>query len=405
MIHFFRCHFLTFLFLLIVFFDQIFVCSLILSGTEVTKGIKQYEAIFFSVLVFAAIFFNLMNGKLMKNDLRSIFVVSVLILLYYLTHFFYGPPPDGYMSQLLVMGSECLPAAYVGSRIAKKGLNNLFYYFSIIIIFTTILLSTIGLKYATVNELVTGDDSGLNYQTMSYFMAFSFSYCLYLLFFHKLDSCFYYKFIRISLVICSLICFVFCILSGGRGGLYFMLAFSLFFLMICIKHKIITARVFILISFAAFGAILCLIYYFDALNSSGLDRVFSRFANFDTRSELYDMAINAFYDSPIYGNGLGSVWWTVGYYSHNIFLDILSETGLIGFLVFSLIAIKTIKILIASSYNNKLSILFLIILLGSLFRGLVSGYWLGTMNIFMCCSYAFGLSRRRFESVKVDGLS
>lgn len=60
----------------------------------------------------------------------------------------------------------------------------------------------------------------------------------------------------------------------------------------------------------------------------------------DTRFELYDKAFNFFSLSPIIGNGIGSFGLLLtGNESsttpHNIVLEILSELGIIGFIIFS----------------------------------------------------------------------
>lgn len=403
MVKYLREYFLTYIFIFAVFFDQIFICSLIITGTEVDSGIKQYEAILFSLLIFVYIFFDFIKGTVRRNEIRVLIVLFILILLYYLTHFFYPQAPDGYTSYLLVLGGECFPAAYIGSKIARHGLKETYHHFFILlIIITTYLQGTIGLKYATANELVNNDESGLNYQQLSYFMAYCFSYCCYFIAFTKFGKSSFQKAIKFCLILTSIFCCIFCVISGGRGGLYFMLLYSILFLLICLKHHIIGIRSLVLLFIVIISTIFLLDFYFDAFNSVGLSRVLNRLTEHNTRSELYDYAIKAFYESPIFGNGLGSVWWTVGFYSHNIFLDVLSEVGIIGCILFIIIIAKATKKMIAASRHDKLSLLFLIILFGAIFHDLFSGYWIGTMHIFMCCAYAFGLYKEPKESALLN---
>ena len=49
----------------------------------------------------------------------------------------------------------------------------------------------------------------------------------------------------------------------------------------------------------------------------------------DNRWIRWNLAWNAFTKSPVFGHGLGSVFYEVGFYSHNIFTDMLCEGGVV----------------------------------------------------------------------------
>lgn len=389
---------ITILFLFCIFFDEIFNCSLIITGTVVDTGIKQYEAIVFAGGVYILMLFDIIRKRFLGIDFRIFLLMSIVLLLYYMTQFFYSPLIQGYTSYLLVFGSECIPAAYLGSKVLEiRKHGEIDYYLVFFVIPISFVIGTVGLYYASMNELVKNDDSGLNYQTMSYFMAYSYSYCCYLLFFSNefKDNSKIIK--KIAIIATALMSIAICAVSGGRGALYFLVLFTLFLLYIGIKIKKISKEraLFLLITIIVLS--LSILTYFDFWNSAGLERVMSRLTEHETRNELYGYAYSSFLDSPLIGNGLGSVWWTVGYYSHNIFLDFLTEAGLLGLLLFVIISGKALYIIYRSSTDSlsPLSYFILFVYIGILFHDLFSGYWIGSMHLFLAYGYAFSLSYRQ----------
>ncbi|WDW10071.1 O-antigen ligase family protein [Priestia aryabhattai] len=78
-----------------------------------------------------------------------------------------------------------------------------------------------------------------------------------------------------------------------------------------------------------------------------------------SRSHLYKHALDYFYHSPIWGNGLGSFGYMLnGFdirdYPHNIFLETLSELGLIGFIILIIpIYISVRRFYIYSKFDSR----------------------------------------------------
>ena len=117
------------------------------------------------------------------------------------------------------------------------------------------------------------------------------------------------------------------------------------------------------------------INYFNVMESVGMLRVMGKLTEDDNRMRLYESAYNAFMDSPLYGNGLGSVWWTIGFYSHNMLLDLLSEGGIIWTLIIFSLLIRTIIKLYRYGRIDRVFLFFLIVMIGSLVRITFSSYW------------------------------
>lgn len=86
---------------------------------------------------------------------------------------------------------------------------------------------------------------------------------------------------------------------------------------------------------------------------------------------------------------VGSIWYTVGYYSHNIVMDLLAETGIIGTTFFLSLLLKTFLGLYRLMRYQKTAILLSVIFLGTLLKYTFSGYYLGAYNLFMMCSFVY----------------
>ena len=115
------------------------------------------------------------------------------------------------------------------------------------------------------------------------------------------------------------------------------------------------------------------------------------------RIEMYKQSLNLFIESPILGNGIGSFQVLFGsinqyYYPHNIFLEFLVESGLIGFALFIYYILGVIKILLEYGKNNSVySGVILSLLVFSLFNSLVSGDIPANRRIFIYSAMVFSL--------------
>ena len=151
--------------------------------------------------------------------------------------------------------------------------------------------------------------------------------------------------------------------------------------------------------------IVYLIGRFNVMESAGMMRVMDKLTEDDNRMWLYKKAYDAFLESPVWGNGVGSIWWTVGFYSHNMFMDILAETGVVGGLFFVYIIMKTIWRLMISSKPHPIYILIFIVFSGALVHNMFSGYWVSAIKLFFVCSFVYSLPKRKRFFDRVSGTS
>lgn len=393
--------------LFVIFFDELFNCAAIAVGFTVESGIKQYEAMLLAAIGYSMLAYNLLNGKLKKREHQVLLVLFAILFLYLLTPVFYSDSIDKHTVYLLVYGAESIPAAIIGMSLAKSAdlyqINDLLPFFVIPI---SILVGILGLTAAMMGTTVgiadyqEGGDTGMNYQTLSYFMAFCYTYSFYYAFYGNQESGLKNIMLRVAMTADMLFCVVVCLMGGGRGGFVYIVAITLFMIFYYLKsskrHRV--QATFFIIFFVL--ASLYFVISMGVMQSAGMNRVVNNFTEDDTRKELYLSAFDAFISSPIIGKGVGSIWWTVGFYCHNMILDILAETGLIGAIFLLNIIWGSFKKLYKLSDYNKIYLLMFMIMAGSFFNYMFSGYYIGAIKLYFVCSFVYCLPMCKLKYIK-----
>ena len=221
----------------------------------------------------------------------------------------------------------------------------------------------------------------LSYQSISYYSIFAFGFTMYLIARCR-DS--YTHWGRYVLIVLSILQVIVTIMAGGRGAFVLGCVFILYF---SLKH-ISLAKLF------SYGiiAIVALILINEILSNNeifkmGFNRIFNFFGNAEAIGTDNRWIRCAFLESPILGHGLGSVFYEVGFYSHNIFTDMLCEGGVILMLIFIFLLLKFIRAsraLIAENYRNEIVV---IIFLCSFIMSSFSGYYLSDTGIWLSLTY------------------
>jgi len=208
------------------------------------------------------------------------------------------------------------------------------------------------------------------------------------------------------------------LLSGSKKAL-FVLIFGVVFVFLTSNtdKKIIAARTRgIFIS----GGLLFLIYWllnnvaaFWYLNQR-VNEMFATLAGEQasitdlTRINMIRLSLNEFSDAPLFGNGVAHSYVIFGTYSHNNYVEILMNTGIVGFMIFYasyLIAIN--KVLGVLKHNYKIAIISLFILSTLIFIefGLVSYYSRYYQILLASISAVLGLQFDRTILPEVQSLS
>lgn len=394
---------MPFMALFTIFIGEMEYSIQILSGSVEDSKAKYIIAIILAIIGYSLIIYDLINGKIQKRDKKILFLLFFLLILYISTSLFYGSK-NRYISYLLVFVSESIPAAYIGIRLSKslnvEKINELLPFF---IIPTTLLIGTVGVRYAMMQELVSGAEDGLGYQSLSYLMAFSYSYSCYYIFFIKGKKGLVWIIGRSTMTLLMLFSALICLTAGGRGGFVYIVVISLFMFYYYLKSsKKSRIKAFVVVTI-----LIILVFYlverFNVMESVGMMRVMNKLTEDNERMMLYQKAYNAFLESPILGNGVGSIWFTVGFYSHNMFLDILAEMGVVGCLFFLYIIMNTIWRLIISSKVSTIYILLFIVFSGAFVHNMFSGYWVSAIKLFFVCAFVFSLPKRKRSINRMNG--
>ncbi|MBQ3506356.1 MAG: O-antigen ligase family protein [Clostridia bacterium] len=134
-----------------------------------------------------------------------------------------------------------------------------------------------------------------------------------------------------------LVLFFFSIIAtGSRTAL--AVAFGALFVFFCFDRGMTLKKKFLVLSGILLGIAIVFFVMIQILPRSALDR----FLNMgqDPRWEIWDAALKVFFDNPMLGGGMGATSQITqieaNYHSHNVYLDILGDSGLIGTMTFIL---------------------------------------------------------------------
>lgn len=395
-----RSYFFYILVLLFIFYDEFFFFVLIATGTSHESGMKTFEAVPLAIATYLLMIYDLITKRINDRIMRVLQVLFIILVLYLITQLFYNSKTVHYRSALLFYGAASIPAAYLGAQLAQATHNSILKIDKLLPFFVipiSVLVGTVGMRYAIESMLMVGDDTGLSYQSISYLMAFCYTYCAYYVFFSPLQEQRIHRWFRLFLLPDMLFCALMCLVSGGRGAFVLITFVTLYIIFTLRKTLKGYFGQFVLTVLGVSVIFLALSSYLDVWESAGMSRIMNSLTTDEERMRLYNSAIDSFMESPL-GHGVGSIWFTVGYYSHNMFLDWLVEVGLAGAVLFSILLYKTFIKLYRLMRYQKFAIFLTVVFLGALVNDTFSGYYLGAIKLFMVCSFAYVY---RFESVKL----
>lgn len=258
-----------------------------------------------------------------------------------------------------------------------------------ILLYTATLASVAFTADIGVNMADTFNTNFLNYQSISYYSIFAFGFTMYLL---VRRGNVYTKYAKYALATVAVLQIVVTIMTGGRGAFVLGCVFTLYY---ALKHISFSK----LISYALIGTIVLFTTNSILSNNEvfrmGFDRILNFFGNTDAigadnRWIRWNLAWNSFIESPFWGHGLGSVFYEVGFYSHNIFTDMLCEGGVVLIITYLCILLRFVRCarsLIAEDHRNEIIV---IIFLCSFVMSCFSGYYLSETGLWLAITYIIG---------------
>ena len=122
-----------------------------------------------------------------------------------------------------------------------------------------------------------------------------------------------------------------------------------------------------------------------------------------SRGTLFKLAIKEFQKSPI--TGMGPMGYTVKYgmYPHNIPLELLCETGLVGFVLLMLLILWAVINLLRFGWKKKYVRYFFLFLIAYVVQANISGNLWYFSPLLCALGYGFALPNRKCEEGPVPG--
>lgn len=376
------------IFILFAFIDPIFPIFTFFLGVE-RDGIifKLYLSCMALVMVLTSYFY--IRDKKIDN-ITLLLIISVFGTLYCMTSLFYGMPNKLYFGQFLRWSVSCVPAVLMGIALScYKERDKIIHYLPVAIILFVPVIAFILLKGARQLGQFVDEQSGLNYQLISYYMAQYFAISCYYLFIAT--SVHRFKIVNLLMFVMMVTAGIICMISGGRGGFILLCVYIMFLLHIIYKNGTISKQDLFILVTSSVLLVCILFYYFDLSNYAGFKRVIHPLAQNTGRKDDWIETLRYFLDSPIYGNGLGSDFYTWGFYSHNIIVDFLAETGIIGLCFFCYVFYWMTKSIYQQIQSNDFYVYIMIIVLYGLIMNCFSGYWISTWQNWFAFGVAFGI--------------
>lgn len=330
--------------------------------------------------------------KIYRNVAIAMCVAIVLPALYVITIIGYQNVPTIWNSYLLTLGSYVVPAIMFGAILSQM------YFFEEpcnLVVFLIVSFITISMTVAVFTtdlsiSVIYLNDNGVNYQTISYYSAFACSLDMYLLA-HLQKGTWLRK--------VSFLCYIYLILdllcvlaAGGRGAVVLLVVVSLYYCCYKIKDKLTRNKILRYSLIVILGVLIFRQLLTIPMLEKGLTRVFTFFSSTsnllqDQRNIRYALAMDSFLESPFLGHGIGSVFMEIGFYSHNVFLDLLVEGGAILLVVFIGLLLRCLKKFIILRRQDRRMDLIAMFFLDSFINLMFSNYYLSSAGLAFSITY------------------
>lgn len=351
----------------------------------------------------------IIDGIRYRFDYSIISIVLIglfiaVILGYCITKTLYGYENNEYETFKRVLISESLMAIICACYTAKSLKASLYLKKLspiISLIFSIVGLYSIVFHTGTMGGNWIENNNGLNYQTISYMAAISAMLSLYYIFEFinvKWALIFKYKISKLVSLIVIMIDFYEILICGGRGGAAAFVAEMLLFMFLTLRRrnklsmKEIIVGIPVLIILVVFFAIIIKKVANSNFSSSGFTRLAtSTFFEDPTRSYIRDSALALIKRKPIVGYGLGSVFYELGIWTHNIFTDTLLETGIVGLIILIIILLYCLRCTMKLIQFDQTNIYWLGLIVISSVESMFSGYYIA--NLILLYTITFSIAQ------------
>lgn len=350
-----------------LFFSIMSILGLSYGGIE--EGNLSYWIYLISLLLLSFTYFFVDVIRKKYLTLRELIYIYFFMVFFFIVGLYntihYSHIPDHILEQTILFIIFIIPSSLAGwyFTVNKEKIKYLVKNLEIIM-----LIFTIAIFITSFLTLINGNQfesfGGGTYQDASYISAFSFGINLfYLIWGEKLYRYNFfesnkYNFIQLFLLVIQLFSLI---VGGGRGAFVLLIIYLLIYSSILIGQndfKIILKTIFILMVFG----ISIYIFNIIILNNktvvlTGLDRIFQFISidgiNWDGtsgRDTVYINILNIAKTNPVLG---------VGFFNyplpHNLFLEVLVSTGIVGLFIFIIVLVCFIRkfyLILKTNFNN-----------------------------------------------------
>lgn len=376
------------------FISSILSSTLWLCYLTVRGGMQAGQAIvLYAILFVVAMLMAIACQKKYTTQVRKVVLsVSVLAVLFLFTVLFNEGSNSNTVKffELFIINSvSSIMVAYcfVQNQIDRRCVDTMLPF---LIFPLTVIVGMSAFTFAT-QSILFDEDTALNYQNISYAIAEIYAMCAYYYFFSSVRSTRLYKLIKYPVLMAMVACVFICLMSGGRGGFLYLLIVSgvlLFLLYRAKRISVASSLIYIGIGCALF------VYFADQYNvfdTRGFSRLSENLTDDSARRPFYEAASQFFIDSPLIGHGPGSVFYTVGFYCHNMFYDIAVDMGIVGLILAFFIIVRLFKSLYKFIIQDYFYVLLSLLFLKSFTMSMFSGYWMsnGILWFFIALVYIY----------------
>ena len=390
--------------LIYIYLSTMYYSILSILGLEKLSYISKTVHGLMAIIAVYIITINILNYGFTYKKIFIIMIGLLSVTLYFTTSLLYTYENKLYKSRFSYYVILCVIPLILGCIDAYKyKIKDMSKYIPIFVIIFTIgsFLATFYSSGSTKWGGYVEDNSGFNYQLCSYAAAYSFGLITFYILNVENISGFktlsknYVKYLLIGM---GIINWIIILISGGKGGFVTGMVY-IFYSLYQIKDKI-KFNMNTLIKSFVYGILIIMVAYSILLYSnnssisvSGFDRIidFIQTGNTTGRERHYIEAEQSIKKSPIIGHGIGSVYYEAPPYTHNFFLDILVETGIIGLICWIVLLYILLKKMYMFISINKVNHLIMILFLGGFIKSMFSGYYLSHSSIMWTIGYVFSL--------------
>lgn len=371
-------------FCLYLFWNSILSSVLGQNGIEMDGMIMRITLV--SIFSLSLIFFIIIKPRI-EGEMKVILSMCLFGVLFYSTRYFNQTTPDRFLlynGQILRWGADCVPGCLIGMTLLK--LKDYSIIHKVLPWLCLVLTPFMAVPTLTMGRL-EGQmhiEGGMNYQSVAYQMAVLCCYGFYYTFIYKEKNSRTVKIIMLPTMLLQAVC---CLMSGGRGGVVLLVVYALYMIYFLNTRKKVSLSRIIFVGLALIVAFFFAADYLGLTETAGFERT-SGLTKDDDRFELWREFLPYIKENVLLGWGLGGDYFTWGFYSHNIFIDWMLETGIVGTIILGRIFYKSYKRLYELTGLNEIFVVVMIFFIYGFVMNLFSGYWISTSSNWM----AFGIA-------------